>query len=82
MYKNLIQSYVQNLKKEDIIKYINQNNYCVSDKEIDVIYFYIKNYWEDIYKGDEGVLEKLKSDVSENTYLEIMKLYDKAKKFI
>lgn len=82
MYKNLVQGYVQNLKKEDIIKYINQNNYSVSDKEIDVIYFYINSYWEEIYNGDQSILERLKNDVSEGTYLEIMKLYDKAKKFI
>lgn len=82
MYKQLLKEYVSRLKKEDVIKYINNNDYEVTDKEIDVIYFYIKNYWEDIYNGDEEILKKIKNDVSDKTYLEVVKLLNKFKRFI
>lgn len=82
MYKQLLKNYIEKLKKEDIIKYIENNNYTVSDKEIDTIYFYIKNYWEDFFDGKDAVFNKLKNDVGEHTYIEIMKLYQKYKKFI
>lgn len=82
MYKSIIRNYVEKLKKEDIIKYIESNNYQVSNKEIDTIYFYIKNYWEDIFNNKEEIWQKIKNDVSESTYFEIIKLRDKYKKFI
>ena len=82
MYKSIIKSYVEKLKKEDIIKYIENNNYKVSNKEIDIIYFYIKNYWEDFFTNNQDIWRKLRNDISENTYIEIMKLRDKYKKFI
>ena len=47
MQKQILKSYIDKLKKEDIIKFINNNNYQVSDMEINTIYFYIKNYWEE-----------------------------------
>ena len=82
MYKQLLKSYIQKLKKEDIIKYIENNNYNVSDKEINTIYFYIKNYWEDFFDNKEEIWKKLKNDISNNTYVEVMNLYQKYKKFI
>lgn len=82
MYKQILKNYIEKLKKEDIIKYIENNNYVVSDKEIDTIYFYIKNYWEDFFDNKEEIWQKLKNDVSNNTYIEIVKLYQKYKKFI
>ncbi len=82
MYKQLLKNYIDKLSKEDIIKYIENNNYSVSNKEIDTIYYYIKNYWEDFYNDKEEVWKKLKNDVSSNTYLEIMTLFQKYKKYI
>ena len=78
----MLKDYVSKLKKEDMIKFIENNNYSVSNKEIDTIYFYIKNYWEELFEQNEGIWNQLKNDVSENTYLEIMKLVDKYKKFL
>ena len=72
MYKSIIKSYVEKLKKEDIIKYIENNNYQVSNKEIDIIYFYIKNYWEDFFANNQDIWRKLRNDISENTDIEIM----------
>ena len=82
MYKQILKGYIDNLKKEDIIKFIETNHYQVSDKEINTIYFYIKNYWEDFFDNKPEIWQKLKKDVSENTYIEIMKLYQKYQKYI
>ncbi len=82
MQKQILKSYIDKLKKEDIIKFINNNNYQVSDMEINTIYFYIKNYWEELFDNSEEIWKKLQNDVSKNTYLELMKLYNKYKKYI
>lgn len=82
MYKSLIKEYINKLKKEDIIKYIEKNNFQVSDKEIDTIYFYIKNYWEDFFDNKKEIWEKVSQDVSPQTFMAIENLYQKYKKFI
>lgn len=82
MYKSLLKGYIDKLKKEDIIKYIGENNYQISDKEIDTIYFYIKNYWEDIFDNKKEIWEKISQDVSPNTFLTLQQLYQKYKKYI
>lgn len=82
MYNNLIKSYIEKLKKEDLIKYIEKNNYQLDNKEIDTIYFYIKNYYQDFLDNKPEIWNKLKNDVCEKTYLEIIKLYGKYKKYI
>lgn len=82
MYKSLIKGYIDNLKKEDIIKFIDKNNYQVTNKEIDTIYFYIKNYWEEILENKPEIWEKISHDVSPNTFIIIQNLYQKYKKFM
>ena len=82
MYKSILKQYIERLKKEDIIKFIGKNNYQVSDKEIDTIYFYIKNYWEDIFDNQEDIWNKIKQEVSPNTFIQIQGLYQKYKKKI
>lgn len=82
MYKQLLKCYIEKLKKEEIIKYIENNNYQVSDKDIDTIYFYIKNYWQDFFNNNEEIWNKLKNDININTYIEITRLYNKYKNFI
>ena len=82
MYKQILKTYVEKLKKEDVIKFIENNNYNVSNKEIDVIYFYIKNYWEDFYYNNKQVWDRLHNDISENTYNQIIQLYKKYQKYI
>lgn len=82
MYKALIKEYINKLKKEDIIKYIEKNNFQVSDKEIDTIYFYIKNYWEDIFDNKKEIWDKISHDVNPQTFMIIQSLYQKYKKFI
>ena len=61
MQKQILKSYIDKLKKEDIIKFINNNNYQVSDMEINTIYFYIKNYWEELFDNSEEIWKKLQN---------------------
>ena len=45
-----------------------------------IIYDFIKNNWQEIYKGDRlKMLNEIKNKVSNNTYLYILDLYNKYK---
>lgn len=81
MYRRLVANYIQKMNYADIKNYVLKNYPKVTEKEIQVIYRYIKNSWEEIYDEEEKVLEDLKKEVSASTYLEIMKLLKTAFEF-
>ena len=79
---NLIKMYASKLTKDDIITFIKNNNYYVSNQDIDIIYFYLKNYIDDFLDNPDIILNKIKKDVSSDTYNIIISLYNKYKKKI
>lgn len=81
MYKSLVGNYVRNMSIDKLRDYVNKNYRNVSDSEIEVIYKYIKNYWQEIYDEDKTILNNLKNEVSPTTYREIIKLLDTAYNF-
>lgn len=81
MYKIIIENYINKMTFDTLKEYINTNYNNVSENEIKVIYYYLKNNWEDLYNEDKNILEKIKKEVSNNTYEEIVKLLSIAYKF-
>ena len=79
---NLIKIYIKNLTKENIKNYIDKNNYVISNQDIDIIYFYIKNYHNEFFNDPDYILNKIKKDISINTYNILLDLYNKYKSYI
>lgn len=75
--KNLIKTYISNLTIDDLKQYIYRNYQEIEENEINIIYNYIKNKWEDIYNDNPKTWNELKEKLSPNTYNEIVKLYKK-----
>ena len=67
------------MRREDIVKFCNIKGLNVSDNEIDIVYNYIKNDYKRFFNNPMGVINEVKLKVSNNTFNEIMKLYDKYK---
>lgn len=80
--KNTIINYIQKLKKEDIIIFCQKQNITISDKELDTIYYYIKNHYQEIFTNPNKILDELKQNLSKNTYNKVLELYEKYKIFI
>ena len=79
MNRLLIYEYINRLRYEDIIKFCSYKGISVNDNEIDIIYKYIKNDYKRFFNNPEEILNEIKSKVSNNTYLEIINLYNKYK---
>lgn len=80
---NLIKEYIKNIDEYTINKYAKINNINLSDKEIKVLYLYIKNYWEIFYKGDPTELFKeLEEQIKKENLNKIKELYKKYKEKI
>ena len=79
MNKLIIYEYINRLNRDNIAKFCNANRLSVSNKEIDIIYKYIKTEYKRFFNNPEEVLGEIKKQVSGNTFMEIMKLYNKYK---
>ena len=79
MNRLLIYEYINRLRREDIVKFCNIKGLNVSDNEIDIVYNYIKNDYKRFFNNPMEVINEVKLKVSNNTFNEIMKLYDKYK---
>jgi hypothetical protein len=72
----LIKEFVNRLTIDDIKNFSNKKGIEVNEKEIRIIYDYIKKYWRTIVYGNpKEILNELKEKVSETTYNKIEKLY-------
>ena len=80
MNKLIIINYIKKLSKDDIIKYAKNNSIPLTDDEVQVIYYYIKNRYNDFFEGHElELLEEIKYKVKAATYNKIVELYLKYK---
>lgn len=83
MKKNIIISYIEKIKKEDIITYLNKENIIYSMEEIDLIYKAIKNDYETILNDNfMNYISNYKFNINSELYYFIIDKYNQYKKFI
>ena len=79
MNKYLIYKYAMNLTIKDVKQY----DPSLSENEINIINYYIKNKTKEFLEGNPTpILEELKQKLSPNTYNKILDLYNKYKSFL
>ena len=80
MYENLIRNYVSKLTLDDIKKYASIQNINATNEEMQIVYEFIKKYYDKIYNGDMVFIEKnLKPKISSSLYKRLLVLYNEAK---
>ena len=78
MHRILIENYIKQIKKNDIE---------LSDEEVELLYHYLNNYWEDLLYGDSrSVFLSMEKKLDKNQFLKIQSLfkeyYDKYQNFL
>ena len=72
----IIKKYISKLTKQNIIDYTKKENLNLTNKEIDIIYYYIKNKSNYFLEGHhQEILNELKNKLSLPTYKKIEELY-------
>ncbi len=75
---NIIDLYVNNLRKEDILNFAQKNDIYLNDNELDFTYNFIKNnYKEAIQNKDTFNLSAYKDKFSKENFPKIEKLIQK-----
>lgn len=81
--EQLIKEYIDNIDEYTINKYAKINNINLTDKELKVIYLYIKNYWQVFLKDDpKDLFKELEDQIQKNKLNKIKELYYKYKEKI
>ena len=77
--KNIIYEYIKRIKKEDIFSYGIKEKISLTSEEVDIIYDYITNRYDDIINNPLSVLLEVKNNIRKETYNKLLVLYDKYK---
>ena len=80
--KSVVFNYIKNIKKEDIYNYGIKQGIEIDNNDIDIIYNYINNRYDDIINDIESIFLEIKDKVNIKTYDKILELYDKYKYII
>jgi len=73
--KRIIKSHVDKLTINDIYEFALKNGVHLNQGEVDIIYAYIKNYWNElIFHDHKLILSKVKDSLEPTTYQKINEL--------
>ncbi|MBQ2639323.1 MAG: DUF2624 family protein [Bacilli bacterium] len=79
MYKELALKYIKNLTPKNIDDYAKGKGVTLSNEEINIIFNFILQYYEDILNKNTKIFNKLKPKVSNDLYNKIISLYEENK---
>lgn len=78
----MIENFVKNMTISDLQQYCQKNKIEVSNKDLDTILYYIKNYWEQVYDGDTSIFDSMKNQLEPSSYATMISLYNTYKKYL
>lgn len=83
MKEELLKSYIENLKRDDIVEYLSKECVPATEEEINTIYDLIKNHYEDILDNDfMCYISNYEHVFNKELYLKIIEKYNKYKSLL
>ena len=80
MNRFIIKKYINKITKDDIVRYAYKQNINISDRDVQVIYYYIKHKSHYFLDGHyDLIMDEIKDKVSPIVYQKIRELYDEYK---
>lgn len=75
----IIKQYIDKITINNINDFAKKNNCFLNENELNIIFYIIKNKYNDILNGDESFITLLKTNLSQTNYNKIIKLYNEYK---
>ena len=74
---NIIERYMNMLKKEDVNNFAIKKNVFLSESELDFTYEFLKKNWQDILKNPNVFdINRYKNQFSEENFYKVKKIFD------
>lgn len=77
--KELITNYINNITIDDLRILAKKYELKCSEDELNTVFDFIKNYYQDLLMKNDKVLILLKNKINDNLYSELNNIYQKAK---
>ena len=71
----MIKNYIVKLTKEDLKVLATNNNISYTEEELNIIYNFIKNNYQDLLNEKAEVFSLIKSKISPSLYKQLLNLY-------
>ncbi|MBQ3307102.1 MAG: DUF2624 family protein [Bacilli bacterium] len=75
MYTKLIQKYVENLTTKDLEMFAKKNNISYTEKELNIVYQFIKERYQELLDQNIKVFEEIRDKISPNLYKTLLEYY-------
>lgn len=77
MREKMIQQYIDKMTIDNVYEFANKNGVSLETNEAKVIFHYVKNDWQTILYGNPNdILDKVKAEVSPNTYKKVVDIFN------
>lgn len=74
---NIVERYMNMLKKEDVNNFAIKKNVFLSESELDFTYEFLKKNWQDILKNPNVFdINRYKNQFSEENFYKVKKIFD------
>ena len=77
MHRLLIENYIKQISKQDILEFASKNNIQLEKQEQDILYHYLKNNWQDLlYGNSRSIFKELEEKLGSEKFNILKSLYD------
>lgn len=77
MHRLLIENYIKQSSKQDIKAFALKHNILLKEEDVDILYHYLKNNWQDLlYGNSRSVFEELEEKLGTEKFNVLKNLYD------
>ena len=77
IYKEIVRKYIKKVSIEDFKMFAKENSISYTPKEIEIVYQFIMNNYEELLNHNEDCLMYLKENISPTLYEKLYVLYQK-----
>ena len=75
----LLKEYINNLSKDKFIEITKKNNIYLNNKEIDILYIYIKEKYLEFIKNPNIIINEIKDKITNENYFKLLNIYNQYK---
>ena len=75
IYKEIIKNNIHKLTKDNLKDFASKNNLTYTKEELDIVYSFIMNNYQDLLNENIQVFESLRPKISNNLYKNLLSLY-------
>ncbi|MCI8569087.1 MAG: DUF2624 family protein [Bacilli bacterium] len=75
IYKELVKKYINRLSINDLEKFAKANNISYTKEELNTVYNFILNNYNDLLNENIRVFENIKNKISPTLYKKLLNLY-------